>query len=530
MQATVTFNGTSVMAHLYVTKDLDEPLLGLDLIESFDILRRVNGAGVEPRLDPVSEYPELFQGLGEAPYACKIKLKSQPEPVAVTSPRRIPVPLLKAVERHLQQMESEGVITSVSEPTDWCSPIVVVPKKNGDIRICVDYTMLNKSVQREYHPIPSVEPMLATLGQARYFSRLDAYSGFYQVKLHPESTHLTTFITPFGRFKFNRLPFGISCAPEHFQRMMHQLLEGLDGVVCHIDDILVWAKSREEHDSRLREVLCRLKEKGLTLNRDKCVFAQETVKFLGHVINKDGVTPDKDKITTIVDMPPPTNVTELKRFLGMVNFIARFIPNLAIKTGPLRELLHKDVPFSWNDPQQRAFEEVKDCLTSHPVLALYCPTKETILSADASSFGLGAVLMQRQEDKSLRAVAYASKSLTEAEKGYSQIEKEALAITWACEKFKDYLIGLKFHVETDHKPLIPLFTRKPVDDLTPRLQRLRLRMMRYDYTMQHVPGKDLVVADALSRQPLKEQDTTHLAEEVADFEQGLIRHVRVPDV
>ncbi|XP_064470230.1 uncharacterized protein K02A2.6-like [Ornithodoros turicata] len=509
LHATVAFQGKRVEANLYVTKGLDEPLLGLDLIESLDILRQVNGAYVGPLLDPVDEYPELFQGLGQTLYECKIRLKSEIEPITVTSPRRIPVPLLKAVENQLLKMESEGVITRVDEPTDWCSPIVVVPKKNGDVRICVDYTNLNKCVQREYHPIPSVEPLLATLGQAQYFSRLDAYSGFYQ---------------------FNRLPFGISCAPEHFQRMIHQLTGGLDGIVCHIDDILVWGKTREEHDNRLHEVLKRLKEKGLTLNRKKCVFAQETITFLGHVINRDGVTPDQSKIAAIVDMPAPTNVTELKRFLGMVNFIARFIPNLAAKTAPLRELLRKDVSFTWDCAQQHAFEEVKNWLMSPPVLALYCPMKATILSADASSYGLGAVLMQRQEDKSLRVVAYASKSLTEAEGGYSQIEKEALAVTWACEKFKDYVVGLKFHIETDHKPLISLFTRKPVDDLTPRLQRLRLRMMRFDYTMQHVPGKDLVVADTLSRQPLPEQENAHLAEEVAEFEEALIRHVRVPDV
>lgn len=530
LNATVSYKGTSVTADLHVTRGLDEPLLGLDLIESFGILQRVNGACSTQCLDPVSEYPELFQGLGKAPCAYKIKLKLEAEPVAVASPRRVPVPLLKPVECQLQKMEKEGVITRVSEPTDWCSPIVVVPKKNGEVRICVDYTALNKSIQREYHPIPSVEPILATLGQAKYFSRLDAYSGFYQVELHPESTLLTTFITPFGRFKFNRLPFGISSAPEHFQRMVHQLLEGQEGVACLIDDILVWGRTKTEHDSRLLEVLDRLKQKGLTLNRDKCVFAQETVQFLGHVINKDGVTPDSDKIATIVNMPPPTDVTELKRFLGMVNFVARFIPNLAVKAAPLRDLLHKDVPFSWDSAQQRAFEDLKASLTSQPLLALYHPTKETVLSADASSYGLGAVLLQRQEDKSLRAVAYASKSLTEAEKGYSQIEKEALAITWASDKFKDYLLGLKFHIETDHKPLIPLFTRKPVDDLTPRLQRLRLRMMRYDYTMQHVPGKDLVVADALSRQPLAAHGSTDLADEVREFEQALICHVHVPDV
>ncbi|XP_064483016.1 uncharacterized protein K02A2.6-like [Ornithodoros turicata] len=317
LHSTVAFQGKSVEANLYVTKGLDEPLLGLDLIERLDILRQVNGAYVGSLLDPVNESSELFQGLGQTLYECKIRLKSEVEPIAVASPRRIPAPLLKAVENQLLKMESEGVITRVDEPSDWYSPIAVVPKKNGDVHICVGYTNLNKCVQREYHPIPSVEPLVATLGQAKCFSRLDAYSGFYQVRLHAESTVLTTFITPFGRFKFNRLPF--SCAPEHFQRMIHQLTGGLDGIVRHIDDIIVWGKTREEHDNRLHEVLKRPKEKGLTLNCKKI----------------DGVTPDQSKIAAIVDMPAPTNVTELKRFLGMVNFIARFIPNLAAKTALL---------------------------------------------------------------------------------------------------------------------------------------------------------------------------------------------------
>ena len=220
--------------------------------------------------------------------------------------------------------------------------MVVVPKADSKVRICVDLTRLNESVKRERHPLPAVDQTLAQLAGAKVFTKLDANSGFWQIPLAPASSLLTTFITPFGRYCFHRLPFGISSAPEHFQRRMTEALSGLSGTVCMMDDILVHGRSREEHDERLRQVLQRLSDLGMTLNLEKCKFAQTSVRFLGHVIDGSGIKPDPDKVKAIVQFATPTNVSDIRRFLGMVNQLSKFSPNLANMTQPLRELLVKE--------------------------------------------------------------------------------------------------------------------------------------------------------------------------------------------
>ena len=401
-------------------------------------------------------------------------------------------------------MEEMGVISKVEEPTEWCAGMVVVPKPNGKVRICVDLTKLNESVCRERHILPSVEQTLSQISGAKIFSKLDANSGFWQIELAKESAKLTTFITPFGRFCFNRLPFGITSAPEHFQRRMSEILSGLEGVVCLVDDVLVYGKTQNEHDQRLRAVLRRLSEAGLTLSKEKCEFNKRKIKFLGQLVDETGVKPDPDKVHAIQAMKPPTNISELRRFLGMVNQLSKFSPGLAEKTKPLRDLLSTKNQWMWGQAQEDAMKKVKEALSSSEVLALYDPSRETILSADASSYGLGAVLRQKQPNGDLRPVAYISRALTETEQRYAQIEKEALAATWACERFQNYLLGMHFSIETDHKPLVPLLSSKNLDEMPIRVQRFRLRLMRYSYSISHVPGKELSTADTLSRAPATE--------------------------
>ena len=271
-----------------------------------------------------------------------------------------------------------------------------------------------------------------------------------------------------------------------------------------MDDVLVHGQTTEEHEERLDKVLQRLQEAGLTLNEQKCHFSQSQVKFLGQVVDSDGIRPDPDKVRAIREVQPPRNVSDVRRFLGMSNHLSKFAPNLAEKTKPLRELLNKSNQWVWGLPQQTAFTEIKQALETSPVLSLFDQSRETVVSADASSYGLGAVLLQKQPDEELKPIAYISRSLTPTEQRYAQIEKEALAFTWACERFSDYLLGMEFHIHTDHKPLVPLFGSKNLEELPIRVRRFRLRMMRFKFTISHVPGKSLLVADALSRAPCAE--------------------------
>ena len=313
---------------------------------------------------------------------------------------------------------------------------------------------------------------------------------------------MITFITPFGQYCFNRVPFGITSAPEYFQKRMSQILAGLPGVVCMIDDTLVYGGTQEEHDRSLKAVLHRIKEEGGTLNFEKCTFSHHTVKFLGHIIGPEGIAADPDKLEEIQKMKAPTNVSEVRRFLGIVTQLSKFIPQNADISKPLRELLRHNNQWVWSEYQQAAFERLKQYLVSPPVLAKYDPRKETKVAADASQYGIGAVLIQKQDDGTYRPVTYASRALTLTEQRYAQVEKEGLAVNWACERFRDYLIGIAFHIETDHKPLVSLLGKKNLDELTPRIQRFRMRLMGYKYSISHLPGKDLITADALSRAPV----------------------------
>ena len=485
---------------IYVAKTLNRPLLGRPAIKALHLVQRVQRVQGVP-LNPFQQFPSLFQGLGKLQGEYSIKLKEGARPYALTTPRRVPIPLMKSVKAELERMEKQGVISKISEPTEWCSGMVIVPKANGKVRICVDLTRLNNSVCRKRHPLPAVDQTLAQLAGAKVFSKLDANSGFWQIPLSPESIPLTTFITPYGRYCFNRLPFGITSAPEHFQRRMSEVLGDLEGVVGMVDDVLVHGRSQEEHDERLFKVLERLQREGLTLNKEKCKFSRSQVSFLGQVVNESGITPDPSKVAAIQNVRVPTGVGDVRRFLGTINQMSKFAPNLSDVTKPLRDLLVKGNQWVWGPPQQRAFDQVKQMLTTAPVLALFNPKLETIVAADASSYGLGAVLLQKQDDGELKPVAYISRSMTLTEQRYAQIEKEALALTWACERFTDYLIGLEFHIHTDHKPLVPLFSTKRLEELPVRVQRFRLRMMRYQFTISHIPGKDLVIADMLSRAP-----------------------------
>ncbi len=413
--ATLTKGDKEVKEDIFVVRRLRKALLGRPAIESLGLLCRVNA--VQSMSDLREQFPDLLKGLGKLAGEYRIQLKSDAKPFPLATPRRVAIPMLPRVRAELERMERLGVMSRVQQPTEWCSGMVVVSKPGGKVRICVDLTRLNESVCRERHQLPAVEQTLAQLAGARVFTKLDANSGFWQIPLAKESAPLTTFITPFGRFCFNRLPFGITSAPEHFQIRMTEVLQDTDGAVCLMDDILVHGRSQEEHDRRLTEVLRKLQEASLTLNEKKCEFCKSRVKFLGQIVDHAGVHPDPDKIAAIMHLRKPACVGDIRRFLGMANQLSKFSPYLSEKTKPLRDLLYQ---WCWEEQQERAFKEVKQEISRSPTLVLFDPSCETTVSADASSYSLGAVLLQTQEDGEKKPVAYVSRAMTQTEQRYAK--------------------------------------------------------------------------------------------------------------
>ena len=388
--------------------------------------------------------------------------------------------MIEKVWLELERMERLGVIVKETAPTKWCSPpMVVVPTSDGKLRICVDLIRLNKAIQREKYMLPTIDDIVHTLADAQGFSKPGASSGYWQLNLHEDSSKLTTFITPFGRFRFIRLAFGIGSASEIFQREMSEVLLGIAGVSVYHDDIIASGKDVEVHDDRLKNVLNVIDQSGMKLNKSKCSIRKSGLQFLGHCIDERGVSPHTDKIDAIQNIQKPKDVPELRRFLGIVHFLGRYVQDLAKYTAPPNELQRKDNVWSWGQSQMRSFDDVKRIRT-------WCCLNATRLEGSVE----------------IRCICFTS--LTKAEYGYAPIEKECLACTRAYEKFTRYLLGKeKFTLWTYHKPLIPLINTRDIDQTSIRCHRRLLIMMRFNAVAKRVPGKDQVIAEPLSRQPLE---------------------------
>jgi hypothetical protein len=490
-----------------VTETADNTLIGARASEALGLVTRnpekvevlmARHEEVDTREALLGEYKEVFKGLGklEGPYHIEVDKSVRP---TQQHPRRIPIGVKQEVIEKLEEMEKQGIIKKVTCHTDWISNMVIV-KKPSKLRVCIDPSDLNPALLRPNYQTPTIEDILPKLSKAKVFSVLDAKDGFWQVELDEESSLLTTFWTPKGRYRWCRMPFGISTAPEEFQRRLHETLDGVHGIEVIADDILITGsgntqqEAENDHDRNLRALLERAKEKNLKLNYKKRKIGLPEVKYIGHIISSEGLKPDPDKLKAIAEMPEPADAKSVQRFLGVVGYLSKFIQGLSDTAEPLRRLTDDGAEWIWEEPQRKAFKKLKEKLLTPPTLAYFDETKNITVQADASQYGLGAVLSQEG-----KPVVFASRALTATEKNYAQIEKECLAIVFAAEKFDTYLYG-KQHilVESDHKPLETIF-KKSILTAPKRLQRMLLRLQRYRLNVKFKQGSEMYIADCLSR-------------------------------
>lgn len=415
-------------------------------------------------------------------------------------PYRVSPAERKIIEDEVSQMLKLNIIEPSESP--WSSPVVLVRKKDGSWRFCVDYRRLNKVTKKDVYPLPRVDDALDNLAGAKFYSSIDLKSGYWQIQVDERDREKTAFVTPDGLYHFKVMPFGLCNAPATFERMMDSVLRGLKWKICmcYLDDVIVYSSNFDEHIRRLRIVLKCLHDAGLILNRKKCAFGQKKLKILGHLVDQEGIHTDTEKIEAIQKFPTPACVTDVRSFLGICSYYRRFVPNFADLARPLHNLLKKGIKFIWDKEQENSFIQLKSKLVCGPVLGHFMPDAITHIHTDASGHGIGAVLIQIQGGNE-KPIAYASRTLSSAEKNYSTTEKECLSVVWAIGKFRSYLWGRPFTVVTDHHSLCWLANLK---DPSGRLARWALRLQEFDISIQFKSGKKHKDADCLSRNPISQ--------------------------
>lgn len=515
----ITYMNMTHALNVHVIRNGGPPLLGRDFLSIFNLqLTPCNFVSnsdkvtiqcnddVMPQLEV--RYPDLFADkLGTFnKYKVKLRLCDNAKPVFYKA-RPMAFALRAAVDKEIDRLLELGIIEPV-EHSEYASPIVPVLKRDGSVRLCADYSVsINKQLIIEHYPLPTVRELFSKLHGGQQYSKLDLSMAYKQLCLHEDSQNITCVNTHRGLFKYTRLVFGLASAPSIFQRTMENLLSGMDGVLCLLDDILITAPNPSLHMERLHAVLQRLQDAGLTVRKDKCEFFKNEIKYLGYVLDKTGLKKAPEKVKAITDAPVPTDVNKLQSFLGLVNYYRNFVPNASAILNPLYDLLKKGSKWTWNREHNNAFVKIKNLLASDQVLAHFNPEANLILTVDASPSGLGAILSQTDSDGVERPISFASRTLNAAEKRYSQIQKEATAIIFGVRRFHQYLYGrsVPFTLRTDHKPLISIFgPYKGVPEVSAnRLQRYAIFLSAYNYKIEYIRSADNS-ADYLSRASLPE--------------------------
>lgn len=405
-------------------------------------------------------------------------------------------PKQKLINDEIDKMLADNIIEPCNSP--WSSPVCLVPKKNGEQRFCIDFRQLNAVTVKDAYPLPYMNSILDQLRDARFLSSLDIKSAYWQVELSDNSKDYTAFTVPGrGLFRFRRMPYGLTNAPATWQRLIDAVL-GADlqpSVFVYLDDIIIVSQSFDSHLATLSKVLERLHVAGLTVNFEKCKFCRPELKYLGFVVNKQGLRPDPEKVQAILDIPTPKSPSEIRRFAGTASWFRRFVPNFATVIAPLTELTKRNVSWNWSPECEKSFKLIKECLVTAPIL--HCPdfNRKFSLQTDASAYGCGAVLSQHFDDGE-KVICFLSRSFTSQERKYSSVERECLAVIWAVEKLRHYLEGVEFEVVTDCHSLLWL---NRLRDPLGRLARWALRLQPYTFKLIHRKGKDNIVPDMLSR-------------------------------
>ena len=450
------------------------------------------------------------------------------EPV-FARPHRMPLLKHEIVEKHIKEMLDAGVIQPSSSP--YSSPVVLVRKKDNTDRFCVDYSNLNSVTKKDKFPIPRIDYLLDKVKGAKFFTSLDVKSGYWHVPMAEEDMEKTAFSTMDGHFEFRVMPFGLTNAPATFQRFMTTVINGIKFTIVYIDDILVYSELWEDHLKSLREVLQRCRDYNITLKLSKCHFLRPEVRFLGHVINRDGQNVDPEKSRVIEQYPIPKSICELRRYLGMANHYRRFVDHFAQKAAPLYRLLQKGHRWQWTQSEHSAFCEIRDALVRPPVLVYPDSSLDYKLYTDASDEGMGAVLQQDVHGEE-RVIGYASQRFTSKERKWSTIEQEAAAVIWAIKHFHVYLHGARYKIISDHAPLKWLFKR---NNATGRLGRWQAQLLEAEGLdgIEHIRGVDNVVADALSRvpsdEPCRNGEIQVLSDENREYSVSEIRRLQDED-
>ncbi|XP_054276477.1 uncharacterized protein K02A2.6-like [Macrosteles quadrilineatus] len=504
-----SFKDKAYFGKLYVIGQNVEPIFGREWLREINLkigdIRTIqeNSCDLSKLL---TEFSDVFKKeIGCIPNE-KVHLSLQEgcEPIFI-KPRQVPYSLKGKVEDELNRLENAGIITKVNN-AQWGMPIVPVVKPNGSVRICADYkTTLNKVIQDDKHPIPRIEDIFAEMNGGKLFCTLDISNAYLHMQMDEESSNLQTISTEKGLYKVNRMMFGVKVAPSVWQRFMDRILQGISGVKCFFDDIIIQGSNYEETVQRLKLVLDKIREHDLRLNFEKCKFFQKRIAYLGHTIDENGLQKGSEKVKAIVEAKRPRDVNQLRSFIGLANYYNKFIPKLAEKLNPLNKLLQKGKKFEWTDECERSFESVKLDIAKDETLIHYNPSLPLILSTDASPTGLGAVISHRLKDGTEKPIAFASRSLSKSENQYSQIDKEATAIYWGVKKFFPYCYGRKFILVTDHKPLVSIFHPSkslPAMSAT-RLLNYALFLAGFDYKIEYRKTSDHSNADFLSRFPVE---------------------------